>query len=539
VPRKIIHSNFQNLPYEKAIKFLSDKAIGSFLFRPSSKGSNFLTVTVKVYEETYLNVTITEYEKISEELLGAKLDIEGNSYGNLPEIIGRFVHPIVNLYKDAISFPKFVKSKDIANLKAMMKQQFLANNSQSHYAITINKEFSRNIILTYICEAEKVHIEFIKVDYKGLIFHDIIHSNIKNLINWFKKNLRSEEYNKFIAKSSVKYKINPPEDNFINLGDRNRREIRESENINFPQNMNHSKTPFVQNPENSKEQNAQIHFEKRNFDNQGLHNEYSQTLKKCHYCHLAGHIKSNCPSLQREQGQIEKRNISHHFRDTKYQDERHPQKYDDPNFNYESNEQKFMHKKESNDNRLLRGENLINQSYIPSQSQFNETARNIHQSIDPNLQISSSHEKNFDRRNESYFPDMYNKNKERELLSRDRQFNERIHHNRGYEGPNRLNFSNSRTIICYHCRQSGHKEKYCPQKFFSSNQQISSRKEISKCEECGKYNHNSKECTNKNLPKELPNEVQASQIQLKNESTKDKPNNEKKNNYDETDWGDI
>lgn len=47
--RRIAHPKFQNINSKKAVDFLQDKEAGEYVFRPSSKGENNITLTWKFY----------------------------------------------------------------------------------------------------------------------------------------------------------------------------------------------------------------------------------------------------------------------------------------------------------------------------------------------------------------------------------------------------------------------------------------------------------------------------------------------------------
>lgn len=58
--RKINHPHFKNIGLGVAINYLSEKPDGSFVFRPSSKGSDFINLTWKFYDEVIVHLTIKE-----------------------------------------------------------------------------------------------------------------------------------------------------------------------------------------------------------------------------------------------------------------------------------------------------------------------------------------------------------------------------------------------------------------------------------------------------------------------------------------------
>jgi transcription elongation factor SPT6 len=48
-PRRINHPKFKNVNSKKALDELAEKEIGEYIFRPSSKGTNNITLTWKFY----------------------------------------------------------------------------------------------------------------------------------------------------------------------------------------------------------------------------------------------------------------------------------------------------------------------------------------------------------------------------------------------------------------------------------------------------------------------------------------------------------
>lgn len=73
VPRKINHPHFKNSGLGIAIKFLKNRKNGTFVFRPSSKGTQYLNLTWKFYSNIFVHCSIkegfkTQNENISKEL---------------------------------------------------------------------------------------------------------------------------------------------------------------------------------------------------------------------------------------------------------------------------------------------------------------------------------------------------------------------------------------------------------------------------------------------------------------------------------------
>eukprot|EP00831_Metopus_contortus_P077543 TRINITY_DN7306_c0_g1_i2.p1 TRINITY_DN7306_c0_g1~~TRINITY_DN7306_c0_g1_i2.p1 ORF type:complete len:469 (-),score=139.78 TRINITY_DN7306_c0_g1_i2:99-1505(-) len=98
--RKISHKNYKNVSFMKANEYLKTKESGEFLFRPSSRGNDHLTLTMKLYKNINVHVDIIESEKPRGALLGKKLLIGNECYESLDEIEARFITPIIDFAKE-------------------------------------------------------------------------------------------------------------------------------------------------------------------------------------------------------------------------------------------------------------------------------------------------------------------------------------------------------------------------------------------------------------------------------------------------------
>lgn len=54
--RKINHPHFKNLGVATALTFLAEKPDGSFVFRPSSRGIDYLNLTWKFFDEVIVHL---------------------------------------------------------------------------------------------------------------------------------------------------------------------------------------------------------------------------------------------------------------------------------------------------------------------------------------------------------------------------------------------------------------------------------------------------------------------------------------------------
>jgi transcription elongation factor SPT6 len=81
--------------------------IGEFIFRPSPKGENNLTLTWKFYTNNYVHIDIREHEKAVGASIGSKLEMCEEFFDNLQEIIERYITPCNRNVREAINHMKF------------------------------------------------------------------------------------------------------------------------------------------------------------------------------------------------------------------------------------------------------------------------------------------------------------------------------------------------------------------------------------------------------------------------------------------------
>jgi transcription elongation factor SPT6 len=81
--RKINHPKFANINYMTAINNLNKEDNGEFYFRPSSKGTDHLTLTWKFFENNIVHIDIIEENKPIGANIGSLLRISDESYENL------------------------------------------------------------------------------------------------------------------------------------------------------------------------------------------------------------------------------------------------------------------------------------------------------------------------------------------------------------------------------------------------------------------------------------------------------------------------
>lgn len=90
-----------------AISNLKREDNGEFYFRPSSKGTDNLTLTWKFYESNIVHIDIQESDKAIGANIGSKLKISDEYYENLQEIVERYITPCNRSIREVTQHPKF------------------------------------------------------------------------------------------------------------------------------------------------------------------------------------------------------------------------------------------------------------------------------------------------------------------------------------------------------------------------------------------------------------------------------------------------
>lgn len=199
--RNINNPFFKNFNYKQTIEYLKSKQNGDFLFRPSSKGSNMITLTWRVYENIYSNIQIIEEDKPQGASIGLKLRISNEIYSSLPEIVERYVKVCDRIVKENSSNRKFFTFNSIEELDLKLKADKQTDPVYVHYCYTLLPEYPQYFIFAYIPKPGQIVKEFIKIKPKGLFFHDDYFLDLNEISSFFKNNYSSEKYRSFVKKT--------------------------------------------------------------------------------------------------------------------------------------------------------------------------------------------------------------------------------------------------------------------------------------------------------------------------------------------------
>ncbi|KAI4332888.1 hypothetical protein L6164_017762 [Bauhinia variegata] len=181
-PRSIFHSHFQNITAEQAKEFLADKAIGEYIFHPSSRSPCYLTLTLKAFDGLYVHKDIVE-------LLGQgkTLKVGEEIFEDIDKVTERYVNPLVVHLKAMLDFQKFKKGSK-AEVDELLKVEKEEHPNRIAYGFGISYEHPGTFILSYI-RSINPHHEFIGIHPKGFKFRKQIFEKVEQLVAYFQKHV--------------------------------------------------------------------------------------------------------------------------------------------------------------------------------------------------------------------------------------------------------------------------------------------------------------------------------------------------------------
>ncbi|RLN50203.1 hypothetical protein BBJ29_000482 [Phytophthora kernoviae] len=174
--RQIAHPVFRNINCQTAMQFLREQPIGEVVIRPSTLGTDHLTLTWKMLEGVYRHFDIQEKNKPSEARIGQTLIVKEENYENIDELIARFVDPMNSLVDDVVRY-KYYKSGQKEIVEEDLIKQKKEHPSRIPYALHVYNKFPGCFSITYVAREtpRSCHLE---VKSGGFRFFGRIESSI-------------------------------------------------------------------------------------------------------------------------------------------------------------------------------------------------------------------------------------------------------------------------------------------------------------------------------------------------------------------------
>ena len=118
-----------------------------------------------------------------------------------------------------------MKCKVLDELQKVLEKEKAEESAKIPYKFTVVETYPQYVVLGYIPRNTMIK-ELIKVKARGYFFHHQYFSNLNDLINWFKKEFRTQDYQRYLKKTPMPqllgsvpvapvqpYPVNVPEDN--------------------------------------------------------------------------------------------------------------------------------------------------------------------------------------------------------------------------------------------------------------------------------------------------------------------------------------
>lgn len=204
IPRKINHPKFKNISIAVAMGLLSDRSVGEYVIRPSSKGTDHLNITWKFYDKVIVHLDVREGPKNPVTLMANKFYIGKEQFESLDEIIEKYINRC-NQYMKAISSHQKFKKGELDLIEAELIRDKQEDSKRIPYYFGCFESSPHYIVLCYLLTRNEIIKEYIKIKPGGLFFHNLYFTTLSSLILWFKENFKSPEYQRYLKKVKAPY----------------------------------------------------------------------------------------------------------------------------------------------------------------------------------------------------------------------------------------------------------------------------------------------------------------------------------------------
>jgi transcription elongation factor SPT6 len=187
-PRIIDDEHFKNVTYEQSCQILSapDVELGAHMFRPSTKGSEHLSLTMKFPGGAFANYDIVERKKKSEgDLgLGKELWIEDMEFDDLEDVRWNFLVPIKDRLKEAINHRKWVENHQTA--VQLIKDDCADGVKWVPYRLSVNPQYGGTISFLFP-KGGQIREDTIRVRPDQWVFRHQGYTKLDDVIKYWKE----------------------------------------------------------------------------------------------------------------------------------------------------------------------------------------------------------------------------------------------------------------------------------------------------------------------------------------------------------------
>jgi len=194
VLRAIAHPHFQNVLKEDALRFLADRPLFDCLFRPSSLGTDHLTISWKIAEPdvvVHLDVEEADKEGLPPTALGRRLLLDGKAaaYGDLDEVLARHIEPMAAQHA-ALRNARIFRDATQEVVDEEIRAQLRETPQRIPYLVSPNPRAPGSYVISFMIKSA-VHHETVSVTPQGLKWRGVVSPNWHKLVEDFKARCRT------------------------------------------------------------------------------------------------------------------------------------------------------------------------------------------------------------------------------------------------------------------------------------------------------------------------------------------------------------
>ncbi len=141
VPRRIAHEKFKNISSKRALAELEGADVGDFVFRPSTRSQDHITLTWKFWKKHFVHIDIAEHEKHPGAPIVSRLVIRSDHFENLKEIVERYIIPCNRLVRDVTTYSKWSDLDRWEDLEESLKEEKTADKARIPYRLAILPQY--------------------------------------------------------------------------------------------------------------------------------------------------------------------------------------------------------------------------------------------------------------------------------------------------------------------------------------------------------------------------------------------------------------
>jgi transcription elongation factor SPT6 len=192
--RVVDHPSFKNYTLEETVAVLRDASIGESIFRPSSKGRDFLTLSYRGVCGMVLHVLVTEKDKPHENALGRKLQVQGEDFEDLDEVIARYVNPVTARMAELTEHHRFSPGTE-AEVEQLVREDKQKTPDAIVYRLGLDEKHPGFFKIIFM-PADKIYHQAISVRSASYRLRRRDFLSLPDLLQWFKRHWKDSDADK-------------------------------------------------------------------------------------------------------------------------------------------------------------------------------------------------------------------------------------------------------------------------------------------------------------------------------------------------------